>query len=140
MTTHTNPFNRPKAGGVTATTEDRVAELEDTIYRALDELRTMTSRAVPDTDTTYLVAKVLAGVKRTVETRYKPIRTTLWEKFGVGKHATPAGRTFSFTKPVSTRRCDYDALAKQFPEAYEAVVTLKTPSADAVGTLRLSGK
>lgn len=140
MSTHTNPFNRPKAGGDTATTEDRVAELEDTIYRALDELKTMTSRAVPDNDTSYLVAKVLAGVKRTAEARYKTIRSTLWEKFGVGKHSTPAGRTFSFTKPVSTRTCDYDALAKQFPEAYAAVVTLKTPSDTAIGTLRLSGK
>ena len=140
MTTQTNPFNHPKAGGVTATTEDRVAELEDTIYRALDELRTMTSRAVPDTDTTYLVAKVLAGVKRTVETRYKPIRTTLWEKFGVGKHATPAGRTFSFTKPpVSRKSCNYEVLAK-YPSAYEAAVTVTPTKADAVGTLRLSGK
>ena len=135
MSTHTNPFNRPKAGGDTATPHDLVESIRADLKR-LNQLATDTT----DMDTILEVTALIRGVRDTANKAYNAGRDKLWNEYGPGKHATPAGRTFSFTKPATSRRsCNYDVLEK-YPEAYTAAVKVTPTSADAVGTLRLSGK
>lgn len=135
MSTHTNPFNRPKAGGDTATPLDLV----ESIRADLKKLSQLTS-GTDDMDTVLVVTALIRGVRDTANRAYNDGRDKLWNEYGPGKHATLAGRTFSFTKPpVSRRSCNYETLAK-YPDAYNAAVTVTPTKADAVGTLRLSGK
>lgn len=135
MSTHTNPFNSPKAGGDTATTHDLVESIRADLKR-LNQLANNTT----DMDTILEVTALIRGVRDVANKAYNAGRDKLWNEYGPGKHATPAGRTFSFTKPATSRKsCNYEVLAK-YPVAYEAAVTVTPTKADAVGTLRLSGK
>lgn len=135
MSTHTNPFTSPKAGGDSATPHDLVESIRDDL-KTLSQL----TRGTDDMDTILEVTALIRGVRDTANKAYNAGRDTLWNTYGPGKHSTPAGRTFTFTKPATTsRRCNYDVLAK-YPVAYAAAVTVTPASAGAVGTLRLSGK
>lgn len=135
MSTQTNPFTSPKAGGDTATPHDLVESIRDD----LKKLGQLTS-GTDDMDTILEVTALIRGVRDTANKAYNAGRDTLWNEYGPGKHSTPAGRTFSFTKPATSRKsCNYEVLAK-YPVAYEAAVTVTPTKADAVGTLRLSGK
>lgn len=135
MSTQTNPFISPKAGSDTATPHDLV----ESIRADLKKLAQLTS-GTDDMDTILEVTALIRGVRDTANRAYNAGRDTLWAEYGPGKHATPAGRTFSFTKPAASRKsCNYEELAK-YPEAYKAAVTVTPAKADAVGTLRLSGK
>lgn len=135
MSTHTNPFNSPKAGGAPATPHDLV----ESIRNDLKKLAQLTN-GTDDMDTVLEVTALIRGVRDTANKSYNAGRDTLWDEYGPGKHSTPAGRTFSFTKPASSRKsCNYETLSK-YPVAYEAAVTVTPTKADAVGTLRLSGK
>lgn len=134
MSTHTNPFINPKAGDNSA-----IHDLVETIRADLKSLDKLT-RDTDDMDTVLETTALIRGVRDTANKAYNAGRDKLWNEYGPGKHATPAGRTFSFTKPAASRRsCDYGVLEK-YPEAYEAAVKVTPTSADTVGTLRLSGK
>ena len=138
MTTHTSPFNRPKAGGDTATTEDRIEAIEREIRALGHELRS--HNELHNMDEVVRLTSLARHLRDLTNHVYNAGRASLWRSYGPGKHATESGRTFSFTKPpVSRRSCDYGVLEK-YPEAYTAAVTVKPTSADTVGTLRLSGK
>lgn len=135
MSTHTNPFDIPKAGGDSATPHDLVESIRDNL-KTLGQL----TRGTDDMDTILEVTALIRGVRDTANKAYNAGRDTLWNEYGPGKHSTPAGRTFTFTKPATSRKsCNYEVLSR-YPEAYVAAVTVTPAKADAVGTLRLSGK
>ena len=134
MTTHTNPFNRPKAGGATATTEDRIEAIEREIRALGHELRALNE--THNMDEVVRLTSLARHLRDLTNHVYNAGRASLWRSYGPGKHATESGRTFSFTKPATSRKsCNYEVLAK-YPSAYEAAVTVTPTKADAVGNLK----
>ena len=134
MTTHTNPFNQPKAGGDTATTDSRIEAIEREIRALGHELRS--HNELHNMDEVVRLTSLARHLRDLTNHVYNAGRASLWRSYGPGKHATESGRTFSFTKPATSRKsCNYEVLAK-YPSAYEAAVTVTPTKADAVGTLK----
>ena len=114
---------------------------------ALDDARTLTARLVAvlaearraavSTDQLVDVAAAAKASQADVYAEQNASRSYLWTTFGPGKHATETGRPFSFTKPSGSRSCDYAALEKGYPDAYDTCVKRTEPKPDAVGSLRL---
>lgn len=70
--------------------------------------------------------------------RYAKIKTTLWEGLGRKLGKIP-GTSATFRKGASAprRKVDYQILEEQFPEAYEAAVTVTIPDPENTGALYL---
>lgn len=140
MSTQTNPFIQPKAGGTQATTHDRIVELVATINEASAELLKLTHQRGVDNDDLIEVAKASKDASSGVLAAYKRVKEKLFNEYGPGKHATDGGREFSFTPSAGRRSINYDKLKSQFPVVYEEMVTVSEPKPGAVGTFRIFGK
>lgn len=143
-----NPFVPTEDAPAAETVEQPVVEHVDekgteTPEQILQRVRMLGAdlqAAYRDADTLDETVEVLKAMKATYGVLYDVFtlaRADMWETYGEGKHATETGRTFSFSKPTGSRSCNYDELAKGYPEAFAACVTQKAPKADAVGSLRL---
>lgn len=134
MSTHTNPFTSPKAGGDTATTDSRIEAIEREIRALGHELRA--HNELHNMDEVVRLTSLARHLRDLANTAYDAGRASLWHAYGPGKHATESGRTFSFTKPGGSRRTNYKLLEEKYPTAYADAVTKTPPSSSAMGTLK----
>lgn len=134
MSTHTNPFTSPKAGGDSATTDSRIEAIEREIRALGHELRA--HNELHNMDEVVRLTSLARHLRDLANHAYDAGRASLWSTYGPGKHATPSGRTFSFTKPGGSRRTNYKLLEEKYPDAYTDAVTKTPPSSSAMGTLK----
>lgn len=69
--------------------------------------------------------------------RYAKIKSTLWEGIGRKLGKLPGGGSFRKAASAPRRKVDYKLLEEEFPEAYQAAVSVTSPSPDASGALYL---
>lgn len=134
MSTHTNPFTSPKAGGDMATTDSRIEAIEREIRALGHELRA--HNELHNMDEVVRLTSLARHLRDLANTAYDSGRASLWNVYGPGRHATESGRQFSFTKPSGSRRTNYKLLEEKYPDAYSEAVTKTPPSSSAMGTLK----
>ncbi|UZT28746.1 hypothetical protein [Nocardia phage NS-I] len=80
-------------------------------------------------------AREIKAQKQALDDEYAEIRSRLWDAVGRKVGKIPGGA--SFRKLTAKRRTDLKRLESEFPEAYQATVTLTEPDPDAPGALYL---
>lgn len=80
-------------------------------------------------------AREIKAQKQALDDEYAEIRSRLWD--AVGRKVGKLGGGASFRKLTAKRRTDLKRLESEFPEAYQATVTLTEPDPDAPGALYL---
>lgn len=121
------PAAQPTAQPLTVPVDEQVRLLRADMSEKIAYLEAL-AEADKDPDTQVLVAGLAAELAKALNAVKNVPRNTLWQRYGAGTHATPAGRKFSFTNPGPTRSTDYKILETEFPAAFHAAVSTKAPA------------
>ena len=112
----------------------------DVIAQGLEqEQATPADPTMRDPDFVLWCAAQGKAVEGSAKNLYNRARLLLWEiAGGVGQFTTPDGLRYEFKRgATSTRSVNYKTLEKDYPDVYDAVVTVKQKSPDTPGTLSL---
>lgn len=121
------PAAQPTIQPLTVPVDEQVRLLRADMTAKIAYLEAL-AEADSDVDTQVLVAGLAADLAKELNAVKNVPRNILWQRYGAGTHATPAGRKFTFTKPGPTRSTDYKILETEFPAAFKAAVSTKAPA------------